>query len=64
MGVFMGRVLKLITLNRIDYIERIQRMGEDRNFPHDAAKADFKYSPMSFRDGLEMEVEEYLKSKK
>jgi nucleoside-diphosphate-sugar epimerase len=63
-GVLMGRMLKLITLNRIDYVEKIQRMGEDRNFPHDAAKADFNYSPMSFKDGLKMEVEEYLASKK
>lgn len=64
MGVFMGRMLKCITLNRIDYVEKIQRMGEDRNFSHDAAKLDFNYSPISFRDGLKMEVEEYLKSKK
>jgi len=63
MGVFMGRLLKFITFNRIDYIEKIQRMGEDRNFHHDAAKAGFKYSPMLFRDGLKIEVDEYLKSK-
>ncbi len=63
-GVFMARTLKLITFNKIDYIERVQRMGEDRNFPHDAAKADFNYSPMSFKDGLKIEVQEYLKSKK
>ena len=62
-GVFMARTLKLITFNKIDYIERVQRMGEDRNFPHDAAKADFNYSPMSFKDGLKIEVQEYLKSK-
>ena len=64
LGVFMGRLLKLITLNRVDYIERIQRMGEDRNFPHDAAKTDFMYSPMPFEDGLKMVIEEYLISKK
>lgn len=62
-GVFMARTLKLITFNKIDYIERVQRMGEDRNFPHDAAKTDFNYSPMSFKDGLKIEIQEYLKSK-
>lgn len=64
MGIFMGRILKLITLNRIDYVEKIQRMGEDRSFPHEASKTDFNYSPMSFKVGLKMEIEEYLKSQK
>lgn len=62
-GVFMGKALKFITLNRVDYIERIQRMGEDRNFSHDDAKTDFNYSPMLFADGLKIEVEEYLNNK-
>ncbi len=63
-GVFMARCLKLVTLGKVDYIERVQRMGEDRNFPHDAAKRDFGYRPMPFSEGLKIEIEEYLKTVK
>lgn len=62
-GVFLGRLLKGLTFNRIDYVERIQRMGEDRNFKHDLAMRDFGYSPMTFEEGLSLEVEEYLLQK-
>lgn len=64
LAVLIGRILKFVTLNRFDFVEKIQRMGENRNFPHNTAKTDFDYSPMSFREGLKMEVEEYLMSKK
>lgn len=63
-GVIMAWTLKIITFNRIDYVEKVKRMGEDRSFPHESAKIDFGYCPMSFKDGLEIEVEEYLKNKK
>ena len=60
LGEFMTRCLKLFTLGKVDYIERVQRMGEDRSFPHDAATKDFGYNPMPFEEGIGMEVEEYL----
>jgi hypothetical protein len=60
LGEFMARCLKLFTLGKVDYIERVQRMGEDRSFPHDAATKDFGYNPMPFEEGIRMEVEEYL----
>jgi len=60
LGEFMARCLKLFTLGKVDYIERVQRMGEDRSFPHDAATKDFGYNPMPFEEGIGMEVEEYL----
>lgn len=62
LGVFMARCLKLVTFGNLDYIEKVQRMGEDRSFSHDAAKRDFKYSPMPFIEGLEIEIQEYLKT--
>lgn len=64
LGVFMARCLKVLTFGRVNYIERVQRMGEDRNFPHDAAEKDFGYKPMSFEKGVEIEVKEYLSSVK
>lgn len=61
LGVFMARVLKAITLGKINYIERVQRMGEDRSYSHDDATRDFGYRPMSFEEGIRIEVQEYLK---
>ncbi|MFL0268899.1 NAD-dependent epimerase/dehydratase family protein [Candidatus Clostridium radicumherbarum] len=64
LGVFMGRFLKVCTFGKVDYIEKIQRMGEDRSFPHDAAERDFGYRPILFEEGLKIEVEDYLINKK
>ena len=61
LGVFIARFLKLITIGKVDYVERVQRMGEDRHFDHQSPKSDFGYSPMSFEKGLRIEVDEYLK---
>lgn len=61
LGVFMARCLKFFTFSKVDYIEKVQRMGEDRNFPHDAAEKDFGYRPMSFKKGIRIEVEQYLR---
>jgi nucleoside-diphosphate-sugar epimerase len=59
-GVIMARVLKGITLGKIDYVERVQRMSEDRSFSHKEATADFGYKPEPFEVGIEREVKEYL----
>lgn len=63
LGVFMVKVLKALTLGKIDYIERVQRMGEDRSYSHDDAVKDFEYNPMSFEKGVHIEVQEHLKQK-
>lgn len=60
LGVFMARCLKGCTFGRVDFVEKVQRMGENRSFPHEAAKKDFAYSPMSFSEGLKIEIDEYL----
>ncbi|WP_226670498.1 SDR family oxidoreductase [Metabacillus litoralis] len=62
LGVLMARALKILTLGKIDYIERVQRMGEDRNYSHDKAKNDFGFNPMTFEKGIQLEVKEYLQS--
>lgn len=60
LGVLMAKVIKTLTLGRIDYIERVQRMGEDRNYSHESATSDFAYNPMTFEKGIQIEVQEYL----
>lgn len=61
-GVFMTRCLRIITFGKVDLIEKVQRMGEDRSFPHDEASKDFGYNPMDFKEALKLEIEEYLDS--
>ncbi|WP_088104324.1 NAD-dependent epimerase/dehydratase family protein [Halalkalibacter urbisdiaboli] len=62
-GVFLARCLKTGTLGKVDYVEKVQRMSEDRCFSHEEAKEDFRYSPEPFDIGIAREVEEYLKRK-
>lgn len=59
-GVFLAKVAKILTLGMLDYVERVQRMGEDRSYPHTEAKNDFDYRPMSFNKGMKIEVNQYL----
>jgi hypothetical protein len=61
LGGVLAQIAKVLTLGKIDYVERVQRMGEDRSYPHAEAKKDFKYSPMSFEEGIQIEVNQYLK---
>lgn len=64
LGVFIAKIVKILTLGKIDYIERVQRMGEDRSYSHINATNDFGYNPMSFEKGIKIEVQEYLKKKR
>lgn len=58
-GVLMATSLKAVSLNKIDYVERVQRMGENRSYSHNEANKDFAYTPMTFEKGIEIEVKEY-----
>lgn len=60
LGVFMAKCLKVFTLKKVDYVERVLRMSEDRCFSHEDAKNDFGYSPEPFEIGISREVREYL----
>lgn len=61
LGVFMARVLKVISIGKVDYVEKVQRMGEDRSYPHEEATKDFGYNPMTFEKGITTEVGQYLR---
>ncbi|RDW21503.1 hypothetical protein CWR48_03395 [Oceanobacillus arenosus] len=60
LGVVMAKVIKALSLGKVDYIEKVQRMGEDRNYSHKEATIDFGYSPMTFEKGIQIEVQEYI----
>lgn len=62
-GVYGAKFIKTISFGKIDYVERVLRMGEDRNFDHEKADIDFGYLPECFEIGLQREVEQY-KSRK
>jgi nucleoside-diphosphate-sugar epimerase len=49
----------LVRRNAIISVEQVLRMKEDKVFDHGAATRDFGYRPMSFREGIAMEVAEY-----
>ena len=63
-GVAGARLVKGLTLGKIDYVEKVLRLGEDRSFPHEAATRDFGYEPEPFELGLKREVEEYIHARK
>lgn len=58
-GVFLARVAKVFSLGKVDYVEKVQRMAENRSYSHEEAKSDFNYKPMSFEDGIKIEVKQY-----
>jgi nucleoside-diphosphate-sugar epimerase len=60
LGVFMAKCLKICTFGKVDYVEKVLRMGEDRNFSHTDAEQDFGYKPMHFNEGLKLEINQYL----
>lgn len=57
-------VIFLLTLKRIDYREKVQRLCEPRIFSYKKAARDFSYAPMTFQEGVIKEVKEYLMEKK
>jgi nucleoside-diphosphate-sugar epimerase len=59
-GVFLARCLKIGTVGKIDYVEKVQRMSEDRSFSYEEATKDFGYTPEPFEVGIAREVKEYL----
>ena len=52
----------LLTLGRMDYREKVQRLVEPRAFPHDAATHDFGFAPVAFEVGVRDEIRMYLEA--
>jgi hypothetical protein len=36
--------------------EQVLRLNENKDFPHDEASRDFGYNPLSFEEGMKLEV--------
>jgi nucleoside-diphosphate-sugar epimerase len=56
-------VLYILTLGKIDFRERVQRLVEPRTFDHSEATKDFGYSPVDFPTGITHQIAEYQSSK-
>lgn len=52
-----------LSLGRMDFRERVQRLCEPRVFDHSEATKAFGYKPVTFDKGIVAEVKEYLKGK-
>ena len=63
LSVFCAYILKGITLGKINIVEKVLRMDEDRCFDNNEAKKDFGYTTMEFQKGLEEEVSQYKNNK-
>lgn len=59
LSLLSARVIKAITLGKLDIVEKVQRMGEDRSYSNKLAKRDFNFSPMTFDEGIEIEIKQY-----
>lgn len=59
-SIFLAQLFKFVSINKLDFVERVQRMSEDRSFSHTDAARDFGYDPMPFSEGLRDEVKQYL----
>lgn len=42
-------IIYCLTLSKVDYRKRVQRLCEPRCYSHEAATTDFGYNPMTFR---------------
>ncbi len=62
-SIMCAYILNITTFGKIDIIEKVLRMNENRDFSHKEATRDFKYKPMSFNEGLKIEVAQYITEK-
>lgn len=49
----------MLTIGKIDYREKVQRLCEPRVFSHNEATECFGYNPMTFQHGVINEILEY-----
>ena len=52
-------VLYILTMRKIDYREKVQRLCEPRIFSHDDATKAFGYNPVTFKEGIVDEIIQY-----
>jgi len=60
LSIFAAKVYNALFKNAIISVEQVMRMQEDKVFSHEDAARDFGYDPVSFKDGIGEEVDEYI----
>lgn len=60
-SVSVAYILKIVTLGKMNIVEKVLRMGETRTFSNEEARRDFGYTTISFEEGIEKEIEQYRK---
>lgn len=63
-SVLLAKIINILTIGKINYIEEVQRMGEDRSACHEKARTDFSYCPSSFKENLKDAVAIYMNKNK
>ena len=58
-SVFCAYILKILTLGKINIVEKVLRMDEDRCFDNSKAREDFGYTTIDFQKGLKEEIRQY-----
>lgn len=61
LSVFFAYIVKIVSIGKIDIVEKVLRMDEDRSFDNSAAKKDFGYTTINFEEGLKREINQYIK---
>ncbi|MDD4802796.1 MAG: NAD(P)H-binding protein [Syntrophomonas sp.] len=59
-SVLAARLYNVVDKRAIISVEQVLRMQEDKAFGYEEAMRDFAYSPISFKEGIVEEVNEYL----
>ena len=57
-------IIYALTLKKIDYREKVQRLVEPRAYSHEKAEEEFGYNPVSFEIGVQGEIQQYQNCKK
>ena len=56
-------ILYIVTMAKMDYREKVQRLVEPRVFSYENANRDFDYAPVNFETGVIDEVVRYKRQK-
>jgi nucleoside-diphosphate-sugar epimerase len=62
-SISAAKIYNALYKNALINAEQVMRMQEDKAFSYELASKDFGYNPISFKEGIIGEVEEYLQSK-
>lgn len=59
LSLLAAKIIKTITLGKLNIVEKVQRMGEDRSYSNELARNDFNFNPMSFDEGIKIEIDQF-----